>query len=163
MPDGSINEAFNLASYIKGKNAVVFFYPLDFTFVCPPRSGPRQARRRIRQAQQGGDRRVHRLPVHPPGLAQHAGGKRRPGPHRDSAGGGRGRRGDAAYGVEHPANVALRGSFLIDSKGIVRHAVINDLPLGRDADEMLRMVDALQFHEEHGEVCPAGCVPARPA
>jgi len=57
--------------------------------------------------------------------------------------------------------VALRGSFLIDSKGIVRHAVINDLPLGRDADEMLRMVDALQFHEEHGEVCPAGWRPGK--
>jgi len=52
--------------------------------------------------------------------------------------------------------VALRGSFLIDKEGIVRHQVVNDLPLGRNIDEMLRMVDALQFHEEHGEVCPAG-------
>lgn len=61
-----------------------------------------------------------------------------------------------AYGIEHPdAGVALRGSFLIDDKGIVRHQVVNDLPLGRNIDEMLRMVDALQFHEEHGEVCPA--------
>ncbi len=61
-----------------------------------------------------------------------------------------------AYGIEHPdAGVALRGSFLIDANGIVRHQVVNDLPLGRNIDEMLRMVDALQFHEEHGEVCPA--------
>lgn len=51
--------------------------------------------------------------------------------------------------------VALRGSFLIDANGIVRHRVVNDLPLGRNIDEMLRMVDALQFHEEHGDVCPA--------
>ena len=51
--------------------------------------------------------------------------------------------------------VALRGLFLIDKQGVVRHAVINDLPLGRSVDEALRMVDALQFHENHGEVCPA--------
>ncbi|MEA3361906.1 MAG: peroxiredoxin, partial [Thermodesulfobacteriota bacterium] len=55
-----------------------------------------------------------------------------------------------------PAGVALRGSFLIDKEGIVRHQVVNDLPLGRNIDEMLRMVDAVQFHENHGEVCPAG-------
>ena len=61
-----------------------------------------------------------------------------------------------AYGIEHPeAGVALRGSFLVDKNGIVRHQVVNDLPLGRNIDEMLRMVDALQFHEEHGDVCPA--------
>ena len=62
-----------------------------------------------------------------------------------------------AYGVEHPgAGVAFRGSFLIDKEGMVRHQVVNDLPLGRNVDEMLRMVDALQFHEKNGEVCPAG-------
>ena len=62
-----------------------------------------------------------------------------------------------AYGVEHPqAGVALRGSFLIDKDGVIQHMVINNLPLGRNVDEMLRMVDALQFTEEHGEVCPAG-------
>ena len=61
-----------------------------------------------------------------------------------------------AYGVAHPANVALRGAFLIDKSGVVRHQVVNDLPLGRNVDEMIRMVEALQFHEEVGEVCPAG-------
>ena len=61
------------------------------------------------------------------------------------------------YDVEADAPaVAYRGSFLIDRNGVVRHQVVNDLPLGRNMDEMLRMVDALQFHEEHGEVCPAG-------
>ncbi len=61
------------------------------------------------------------------------------------------------YGVLlEDQGVALRGTFLIDRAGIVRHQVVNDLPLGRNADEALRMVDALQFHEEHGEVCPAG-------
>ena len=52
--------------------------------------------------------------------------------------------------------IAIRGSFLIDEEGVIRHAVLNDLPLGRNIDEMLRMVDALAFHTEHGEVCPAG-------
>jgi peroxiredoxin (alkyl hydroperoxide reductase subunit C) len=60
-----------------------------------------------------------------------------------------------AYGIEHPASVALRGLFLIDPKGVVRHCVINDLPLGRSVDEALRMLDALQFTDTHGEVCPA--------
>jgi peroxiredoxin (alkyl hydroperoxide reductase subunit C) len=62
-----------------------------------------------------------------------------------------------AYDVEHPeAGIAFRASFLVDEAGMVRHQVVNDLPLGRNVDEMLRMVDALSFHEEHGEVCPAG-------
>ena len=62
-----------------------------------------------------------------------------------------------AYDVEFDsAGVAFRGSFLIDQNGVVRHQVVNDLPLGRNIDEMLRMIDALQFHEKHGEVCPAG-------
>ena len=61
-----------------------------------------------------------------------------------------------AYGIEHPDGVALRGSFLIDRDGVVQHQVVNNLPLGREVDEMLRMVDALQFFEENGEVCPAG-------
>ena len=62
-----------------------------------------------------------------------------------------------AYGIEHPdAGVAMRASFLIDRDGIIQHQVVNNLPLGRNVDEMLRMVDALQFTEENGEVCPAG-------
>jgi len=61
-----------------------------------------------------------------------------------------------AYGIVHPGNVALRGAFLVDTNGVVRHQVVNDLPLGRNVDEMVRMVEALQFHEEVGEVCPAG-------
>jgi len=61
-----------------------------------------------------------------------------------------------AYDVLLDGGVALRGSFLIDGKGIVRHAVINDLPLGRNIDEMIRMVDAMLYTNEHGEVCPAG-------
>jgi peroxiredoxin (alkyl hydroperoxide reductase subunit C) len=61
-----------------------------------------------------------------------------------------------AYGIEHPDGVALRASFLIDKDGVVQHQVVNNLPLGRNVDEMLRVVDALKFNEKHGEVCPAG-------
>ncbi len=61
------------------------------------------------------------------------------------------------YNIEHPeAGFALRASFLIDRDGVVQHQTVNNLPLGRNVDEMLRLVDALQFAEEHGEVCPAG-------
>ena len=62
-----------------------------------------------------------------------------------------------AYGVEHPAaSVAFRGAFIIDKDGIVRSQIVNDLPIGRDIDELLRTIDAVQFTDEHGEVCPAG-------
>ena len=61
-----------------------------------------------------------------------------------------------AYGIEHPDGVALRASFLIDKEGIVQHQVVNNLPIGRNVDEMVRVVDALQFSEQYGEVCPAG-------
>jgi peroxiredoxin (alkyl hydroperoxide reductase subunit C) len=62
-----------------------------------------------------------------------------------------------SYGIEHPIEgVALRASFLIDRDGIVQHQVVNNLPLGRNVDEMLRILDALQHHEKYGEVCPAG-------
>ena len=62
----------------------------------------------------------------------------------------------SSYGIEHPEGTALRASFLIDENFVVRHQVVNDHPLGRNVDEMLRMVDALDFHTENGEVCPAG-------
>ena len=61
-----------------------------------------------------------------------------------------------SYGIEHPNGVALRASFLIDKAGLVQHQVVNNLSLGRNVDEMIRMVDALQFSEQHNQVCPAG-------
>jgi peroxiredoxin (alkyl hydroperoxide reductase subunit C) len=60
-----------------------------------------------------------------------------------------------AYDVQSADGVAFRGAFLIDDKGVVRSQIVNDLPLGRNMEELIRLVDALQFHEEHGEVCPA--------
>mgnify|MGYP003637553542 CR=1 FL=1 len=130
MPDNSINENFSLSDY-KGKYVVLFFYPLDFTFVCP--SEIIAHHHRVAEFENGG---IGKIDFPLVADIQHTIVE--------------------AYGVKHPAGVALRGSFLIDKDGIVRHQVVNDLPLGREVDEMLRLVDALQFTEEHGEVCPAG-------
>jgi len=155
---GEIVENFNLAESIKGKKAVVFFYPLDFTFVCP--SELIAFDRRYAEFQSRG---VEVIGVSIDSQFSHNAWR-----NTDINDGGIGQVAYTlvadvkheicnAYDVEHPeAGIAFRASFLIDEEGVVRHQVVNDLPLGRNIDEMLRMVDALNFHEEHGEVCPAG-------
>tara|TARA_Y100001970_G_scaffold290579_1_gene424822 strand:- start:1008 stop:1652 length:645 start_codon:yes stop_codon:yes gene_type:complete len=173
MPDNTIQEV-SLADY-KGKKVVLFFYPLDFTFVCPTellafnkRLGEFQSR----------DTQVLGCSVD--SRWSHLAWK-----NTDINKGGIGnvqypllqdldksiaRSYDVLVGAEEAyietedsaetstvgGGVALRGSFLIDEEGTVRHAVLNDLPLGRNIDEMLRMIDALTHHQKHGEVCPAG-------
>lgn len=158
LGDGSIVGEFHLKSAIEGKYAVIFFYPLDFTFVCP--SELIAFDHRLKEFT---DRNVEVIGVSIDSHYTHNA-------WRNTAvnNGGIGSVGYTlaadvkhavcqAYDVEHPAaGVAFRASFLIDRAGIVRHQVVNDLPLGRNIDEMLRMIDALQFTEEHGEVCPAG-------
>ena len=157
MGDNEINETFSLTNQLDGKYGVIFFYPLDFTFVCPSELiafDHRLDEFKKRQTEVIGisiDSQFTHLawkntPVNMGGIGQ----VRYPlvaDIKHDIC---------RAYDVEHKDGVAFRGSFLIDRTGVVRHQVVNDLPLGRDIDEMLRMVDALQFHEEHGEVCPAG-------
>jgi len=157
MADGSINESFSLSDY-RGKYVVLFFYPLDFTFVCP--SEIIAHHKRVAEFEARG---VQVIGVSIDSQFTHFA-------WRNTAveNGGIGKIdfplvADVShsivqsYGVEHPeAGVALRGSFLINKEGIIQHAVVNNLPLGRNVDEMLRLVDALQFTEEHGEVCPAG-------
>lgn len=157
MPDGSIKENFSLSDYA-GKYVVVFFYPLDFTFVCPSEILAHNSR-----VEEFKKRNVQVIGVSIDSQFTHSA-------WRNTAldKGGIGTIGfplvadvkhdiTKAYGVEHPqAGVALRGSFLIDKTGVIQHMCINNLPLGRNVDEMVRMVDALQFSEEHGEVCPAG-------
>ncbi len=141
----------------KGKYAVVFFYPLDFTFVCP--SELIAFNHRLDEFKK---RNVEVLGVSIDSQFSHLAWKNTP-----LEKGGIGNVGYTlvadvkheickAYDVESDGGVAYRGSFLIDRAGVVRHQVVNDLPLGRNIDEMLRMIDALQFTEEHGEVCPAG-------
>ena len=157
MPDGTINENFSLSDYA-GKYVVIFFYPLDFTFVCP--SEILAHNKRVAALEERG---AQIIGVSIDSEFSHSAWR-----NTDVNNGGIGpinfplvadikHEIVQAFGVEHPeAGVALRGSFLIDKEGIIQHMVINNLPLGRNIDEMVRMVDALQFHEEHGEVCPAG-------
>ncbi|MGB0449799.1 MAG: peroxiredoxin [Porticoccaceae bacterium] len=155
---GEIVENFNLAESIKGKKAVIFFYPLDFTFVCPSELiafDHRYAEFQSRGVEvigvsidsQFSHNAWRNTAINDGGIGQVKYTLVADVKHEICN----------AYDVEHPeAGIAFRASFLIDEEGTVRHQVVNDLPLGRNVDEMLRMVDALNFHEEHGEVCPAG-------
>ncbi|MFT6528908.1 MAG: peroxiredoxin (alkyl hydroperoxide reductase subunit C) [Psychrosphaera sp.] len=158
LGNGEIVDNFNFAEATKGKKAVVFFYPLDFTFVCP--SELIAFDHRLEDFKKRG---VEVIGVSIDSQFSHNAWR-----NTAVADGGIGQVGYPlvadvkheivqAYDAEHPeAGVAFRASFLIDEEGVVRHQVVNDLPLGRNIDEMLRMVDALNFHSEHGEVCPAG-------
>jgi len=157
MGDNTITESFNLKSYIDGSYALVFFWPLDFTFVCPSEILAHDHRLSEFEA-----RGVKVVGVSVDSHYTHLAWKKTP-----TEQGGLGQVSfpmvadltkeiARSFGVLLQDGVALRGSFLIDKAGNIRHYVINDLPLGRNVDESLRMVDALQFHEEHGEVCPAG-------
>jgi len=158
MADGEIKADFNFAEHIKDKYAVLFFYPLDFTFVCP--SELIAFDHRIEEFTSRG------VEVIGCSIDSHFTHKAWRSTAINNGGIGEVKYPLVAdidhsickaYDVEHPAAaVAFRGSFLIDKSGDVRHQVVNDLPLGRNIDEMLRMIDALQFTEEHGEVCPAG-------
>ena len=157
LGNGEIVNNFNFKKHVNGKAAVLFFYPLDFTFVCP--SELIAFDHRYEEFKKRG---VEVVGVSIDSQFTHNAWRNTP---TENGGIGAVKYALAAdvkhdiakaYGIEHPeAGVALRASFLIDKNGVVRHQVVNDLPLGRNIDEMLRMVDALQFHEEHGEVCPA--------
>lgn len=154
---GEIINNFNLHEYIKGHPAVVFFWPLDFTFVCP--SEIIAFDHRFNEFKKRGIKII--------GVSIDSEFVHNAWRNTEIEKGGIGhvqfplvsdvRHGIAqAYGIEHPeAGVALRASFLIDKNGVIRHQVVNDLPIGRNVDEMIRTIDALQFHEQHGEVCPA--------
>jgi peroxiredoxin (alkyl hydroperoxide reductase subunit C) len=156
LANGSIVDDFQLSS-LKGKKIVIFFYPLDFTFVCP--SEILAHHHRVADFRERGVELV--------GVSIYS--KFTHNAWRNTAinDGGIGvidfplvadvdHSIMESYGVVHPDSLALRGSFLIDEEFTVRHQVVNDLPLGRNVDEMLRMVDALEFHTQNGEVCPAG-------
>ena len=157
LGNGEIVESYNFAEATKGKKAVVFFYPLDFTFVCP--SELLAFDHRIAEFQK---RNVEVIGVSIDSHFSHNAWRNTPindggiGPVKYTLVADITHAICQAYDVESEGGVAFRGSFLIDEDGLVRHQVVNDLPLGRNIDDMLRMVDALNFHEEHGEVCPAG-------
>ena len=155
MPDGSFKADFKLSA-LRGQKVVLFFYPLDFTFVCP--SELVAFHNRIKEFQ---GRKTQVVGCSVDSQFTHLAWTNTP---VEQGGVGKlayplvadlSKNVARAYDVLLNESVALRGSFLIDEQGVVRHQVVNDLPLGRNIDEMLRMIDALDFHKQHGEVCPA--------
>ena len=157
LPSGEIVDNFSLQD-LKGKYVVLFFWPLDFTFVCPTEIVAHDHRMNAFE-----DRNVAVVGVSIDSQFTHFAWRNTPvkeggiGTVRFPMVADVKHEISRAYGIEHPeAGVALRASFLIDREGTIQHQVVNNLPLGRNVDEMLRMVDALQFAEAHGEVCPAG-------
>jgi len=154
MPDNQIKE-LTLSSY-RGKYVVLFFYPLDFTFVCP--SEILAFNKAVKAFEKKG---AVVLGVSVDSQYTHFAWRQTP-----VEKGGIGeisfplvadldKKIARAYDVLLNDAVALRGLFLIDQKGIVRHQLVNDLPIGRNVEEAVRTLDALKFHEEHGDVCPA--------
>lgn len=154
---GEIVNNFTLSKAIKGKYGLVFFYPLDFTFVCP--SELIAVDHRMEQ--------FKKLKVEVVGVSIDSHFTHNAWRNTAVKDGGIGPVGYTlaadikheicqAYGVQHAGGMAFRGAFLIDKNGMVRSQIVNDLPLGRNFDEVIRLFEALQFHEAHGEVCPAG-------
>jgi len=157
LGSGEIVDAFTLSEAIKGKYGLVFFYPLDFTFVCPSELLALDHRMEEFKA-----RNVEVIGVSIDSHFSHNAWRNTPvneggiGPVKYTLAADMTHEICKAYDVESEGGVAFRGAFLIDKEGNVRSQIVNDLPLGRNMDELIRLVDALQFHEEHGEVCPAG-------
>ncbi|ALB22089.1 putative peroxiredoxin [Piscirickettsia salmonis] len=158
LGNGDIVDNYNFREATQGKYVAMVFYPLDFTFVCP--SELIALDKRVDELKQRG---VEVVAVSIDSQFTHNAWR-----NTKIEDGGIGavkytmvadvkHEVCQAYGVEHPeAGVAFRGTFIIDRDGVVRSQLVNDLPLGRNMDEISRLIDALQFHEEHGEVCPAG-------
>jgi len=155
MGDNTFNDQFTLSD-LRGNYVLLFFYPLDFTFVCPSEIiAFNKAYSKFKE------KNCEVVGVSVDSQFSHFAWKTTP---VEKGGIGNvdfplvadlSKKISRDYGVLFNDAVALRGLFLIDKEGIVRHAVVNDLPLGRNVDEALRMLDALQYTEEHGEVCPA--------
>ncbi len=158
LSNGDIVDNFNLKEAIRGKYGLVFFYPLNFTFVCPSELIAIDKRMN----------KFKKLGVEVVGVSIDSHFSHYQWRNTDMKSGGIGKVNYTlaadikhnicqAYGVQHPeAGVAFRAAFIIDKNGVVRAQLVNDLPLGRNIDEIIRLIEALQFHEKHGEVCPAG-------
>lgn len=158
LGDGSMVDSYNWREKTKGKYVVIVFYPLDFTFVCP--SELIALDHRVAELK---SRNVEVISVSIDSHFTHNAWRNTPinqggiGPVNYTMVADLTHSIAQNFGVEHPEKgVAFRATFLMDKSGLVRHMVVNDLPLGRNMDEITRMVDALTYFEEHGEVCPAG-------
>ena len=163
MPDNTINESFTLSD-LKGKLVVLFFYPLDFTFVCPS-----EIIAFDKKLNEFKNRQTEVIAVSVDSVFTHLAYK-----NTEINEGGIGqvkfpmvsditKQISCDYDVLHNNSISYRGTFLIDKAGVVRHQIVNDLPLGRSIDEAIRMIDALLYHEENGEVCPANWKPGKSA
>jgi peroxiredoxin (alkyl hydroperoxide reductase subunit C) len=154
MPDNSFAD-LQLSAY-RGKYVVLFFYPLDFTFVCPSEIIAFDA-----ALTKFEKKNAQVIGVSVDSHYTHLAWKDKPrkeggiGPIKYPLVADLDKNIARSFGVLLDAGIALRGLFLIDKTGVVRHALINDLPIGRSVDEALRVLDALQFNEKHGDVCPA--------
>ncbi len=155
MPDNSFKEDFKLSDY-RGKYVLLFFYPLDFTFVCPS-----EIIAFSKQLDEFKSRNCEVIGVSTDSHFSHWAWKNTP---VDNGGIGEIKYPLVAdfqkvisqdYGLLLEGGMALRGTFLIDKDGVIQHSTINNLGLGRSVDEMIRLLDALQHLEEYGEVCPA--------
>ncbi|KTD21801.1 peroxiredoxin [Legionella londiniensis] len=164
LGNGEIVDKFNLHENLKGKYGLIFFYPLDFTFVCPSELIALDHR-----MEEFKSRNVEVIAVSIDSQFTHNAYRNTPvadggiGPVKYTLAADVTHSICQAYGVEHPvAGVAFRGAFVIDQNGMVRSQIVNDLPIGRNVDELLRIIDAVQFFEANGEVCPAGWEKGKP-
>lgn len=157
MPNNNIENEFTLSYYSKGHKVVLFFYPLDFTFVCP--SEIIAFHNRLGEFT---ERHTKVVGVSVDSHFSHLAWRNTP-PNK----GGLGqiqfplvsdikKEISTAYNVLHDDGIAFRGTFLIDEDFVVRHMLVNDLPIGRNVDYTLEVIDSLSHHQKHGEVCPAG-------
>ncbi|QIT36236.1 peroxiredoxin [Wolbachia endosymbiont of Brugia pahangi] len=164
LPNGKIVDDFYLSEHIKGKYAILLFYPLDFTFVCPTELISLNNR-----ISEFAKRDVEVIGISVDSKFSHYQWRK-----TSVSNGGIGEISytlvsdikksiSRDYGVLYDDSIALRATFVIDDKFIVRHQSINDMPLGRNMDEFIRIVDAIKHNEEHGEVCPAGWKKGKPA
>lgn len=157
LGNGEIVNDFNLFKFINKKEAIIFFWPMDFTFVCPSEliaCNNRYLKFKEKKVEIVGIS-IDSVFVHS-AWRQTSFNKGGVGPLQYPMVSDIKRDIIKTWGIEHiNKGIALRASFLIDKVGIVRHQIVNDLPFGRDFDEIMRMVDAIQFHETHGLLCPA--------
>jgi len=164
MPNNNIDSAFNLRNNAKGKYCMLLFYPLDFTFVCPS-----ELISMNNKIEDFNSRDCSVLAISVDSHFSHLAWK-----NTALKDGGIGKVNfpmisdlkkdiSSAYGVLHPDGIAVRGTFIIDRDFIVRHILINDLPLGRNMEESLRVIDSIEHHAKYGEVCPADWSKGKPA
>jgi len=164
LGNGEIVGDFNLANTIKGKFGVVFFYPMDFTFVCPSELIALDHRMEALKALGAevvavsvDSHHTHNAwrntAINDGGIGEVSYTLAADMSHEISQAYGITSDGGDSY---YPAGVSMRATFVIDQKGVVRHQVVNDEPFGRNIDEVVRIIESIQFFEEHGQVCPAG-------